>query len=333
MTGSHKLILSLSLLLGLVTSAVAQKHDHKREMSKERTSASSCPSNDITCSNTVTAAFAPNGDLWRVWSVNEFMFYQVSTDLGKTFNEAVQVDIAPEAISARNENRPKIGFDAQQGVYLSWAKSGEKRFTADVRFSYSADGGKHFSDPVTINNDNIVAGHSFNEMMVSPTGEVTIVWLDGRYAHQQRQLGNKVNGSELYLAKGQPRKDIAFTNEALAGGTCVCCRIAMDTNAKGNLSVFWRHIFGDNIREFALITLDEHQPELAQVKQISHDHWYIEGCPHQGGGISIDENNRYHLTWYNQGDKGKGIFYSYSDSAGEHLSTPKAIGQANKQAA
>ena len=261
------------------------------------------------------------------------MYYQISKDNGVTFTDTWQVNIAPENISARNENRPKIGFDNNKGVYLSWAISGKKRFTGDVRFSYSSDNGANFSEPITVNNDGLVTGHSFNEMSVSATGDVSIVWLDGRFKYQQGQLGIKTNGSELYLAKGNPSKGTDFSNEALARGTCVCCRIAINNDAKGNLAVLWRHIFGDNIREFALITLDDIRPQLRQVTQVSHDHWYIEGCPHQGGGISIDSQNRYHLTWYNQGDKGKGIFYAYSDNAGKALSTPLAVGVNQRQAA
>ena len=338
------------IVLLSVTSSIAVAHDHKKmSMKMADKSPVKCQYEQIVCAKTMTTAFAPNGDLWRVWSVNQHIYFQVSKDVGKSFGSEHLVDIPAEKISARNENRPKIGFDNNNGVYLSWAKSGKKRFTGDIRFSYSANGGKTFTAPITVNNDNLITGHSFNEMMVNAAGDVTIVWLDSRYSYQQKLAGNSVNGSDLYLAKGNPSKihsfksnvfkknalinSNVFSNEAIARGTCVCCRIAMEEDSKGNLSVFWRHIFGDNIREFALLTIDESKPALAQVKQISHDQWYIQGCPHQGGGISIDQNNRYHLVWYNQGDKGKGIFYAFSDNAGDKISQPIAIGNNERQAA
>lgn len=339
------LICSLACVLFMsVVSGFTTAHGHEKMSMKMADKASvKCKYEQLVCAKTMTSAFAPNGDLWRVWSVNLHIYFQVSKDVGKTFGVVQLVDIPSEKISARNENRPKIGFDNNNGVYLSWAKSGKKRFTGDIRFSYSVDGGKTFAAPITVNNDNLNTGHSFNEMMVNANGDVSIVWLDSRYSYQQKLAGNSVNGSELYLAKGNPSKNYSykentqinshiFTNEALARGTCVCCRIAIDEDAKGNLSVFWRHIFGDNVREFALLTIDESQPVLAKVKQISHDQWHIQGCPHQGGGISIDQNNRYHLVWYNQGDKGKGIFYAFSDHAGNNLSQPIAIGNNERQA-
>lgn len=317
-----------------IQSLNAAEHNHAA-MTKNTTTSevTKCIEKSVICAKTVTTAFAPNGDLWRLWSVNHYMYYQVSKDNGKIFSAIKRVNIAPENILARNENRPKIAFDQHKGVYISWAISGKKRFTGDIRFSYSSDNGFTFREPVTVNNDGIVTGHSFNEMIVSPTGDVSIVWLDSRYTYQQRKAGKTTNGSELYLAKGNPRENSTFSNEALARGTCVCCRIAIDLDDKGNLAIFWRHIFGDNIREFALVTLDKARPELRKVNQISDDHWHIEGCPHQGGGISIDAQNRYHLIWYNQGDKGKGIFYAYSDDAGNSLTNPIPIGINKRQAA
>lgn len=285
-----------------------------------------CQHVDIRCAKTVTAAFAPNGELWRLWSQKQGLYYQISKDSGVRFSAIKQVPIAEEKISARNENRPKIAFDNKQGVYLSWAMPRDKKYTADIRFSYSSDYGKSFSAVITVNDDELLTGHSFNEMIVDEQGNVSIVWLDGRL----KQDKSKGQGSAIYMATANMNNEQGFlANEMIANGTCVCCRLAVDFNAKGNLAFLWRHIYGDNIREFALTTLNEQETPY----QVSYDHWKINGCPHQGGALSIDDHNRYHLVWYNQGDKGKGIFYAYSDNAGKTLTVPLAIGEQADQAA
>ncbi len=319
----------LLMILLLSSTTYAQTHDHKMMMAESK--ANRCNSSNIICAKTVTSAFAPNGDLWRVWALNQGLYYQISTDNGISFSDVVKVAIVAEKISARNENRPKIAFDNFGGVYLSWAMPREKKYTADVRFSYSADYGKTFSKPITINDDNLLAGHSFNEMLVKANGEVNLVWLDSRHSYLKRMKGEKSNGSSLYFAKATPRdNDWIFTNQELAQSTCVCCRIAIDFNKTGHLAIMWRHIYGDNIRDFAMTTLDNQQTE---PYRISYDHWYINGCPHQGAGLSVDNNNRYHMVWFNQGDKGKGIFYAYSDNQGKTLSKPLPIGKLSAQAA
>jgi hypothetical protein len=334
------------IVLGLVLVTVPNTYagqEQQKSSSKpmNKNSKINCQKIDIRCAKTVTSAFAPNGDLWRLWSQSQGLYYQVSADNGVKFSVAKRVPIANEKISARNENRPKIAFDNNQGIYLSWAMSQEKKYTADIRFSYSRDYGKFFSPAITVNDDNLLTGHSFNEMAVNEYGEVSIVWLDGRL----KQSKKSSQGSAIFMATANiknPQTDFGdqvsvkqdlvnqrFVNKEVVNGTCVCCRLAIDYNNKGNLAILWRHIYGDNIREFALMTLNEHKAPY----QVSYDHWKINGCPHQGGALSIDDNNRYHLVWFNQGDKGKGIFYAYSDNAGETLTTPLAIGEQAAQAA
>lgn len=314
------------LILGMPSAfADNSKHQSKMKLSTSK-STLDCKKVDIRCAKTVTSEFSTNGDLWRLWSQNQSMYYQVSNDEGSTFSSAKRIPITAEKISARNENRPKIAFDKKQGVYLSWAMPREKKYTADIRFSYSKDYGKTFSTPITVNDDDLLTGHSFNEMLVDQDGNITIAWLDGRL----KTPNKRGQGSAIFMATANMNNSqTSFINSEIVNGTCVCCRLALDTNKKGNLAVLWRHIYGDNIREFAITTLNEQQ----QPYQVSYDHWKIDGCPHQGGALSIDDNNRYHMVWFNQGDKGKGIFYAHSDNAGKTLTTPLSVGEQSAQAA
>jgi len=335
---SLALFLTLALSIWLPNSqAVMFKHEHHSTSAKKEKliTGNKCKNSAIECAKTVTSAFAPNGDLWRLWAHQQKLWVQISRDNGATFSPQKMLTIPAEKISARNENRPKIAFDNTYGVYLSWATPREKKYTADVRFSYSKDYGQTFMRPITVNNDNLQVGHSFNEMLVAENGDVSIVWLDGRISHQLRKEGKQSNGSALFLAQAN-FKDAdnlpVFTNQQLANGTCVCCRIAMDFNQQGDLAILWRHIYGDNIREFALLTLASNTEKVTPVYQISHDHWKINGCPHQGGAISIDEQNRYHMVWFNQGDNGKGIFYASSDDQGKTRSKPISVGLLSEQA-
>jgi len=327
------LLLVLSLVLSTcLTSTVKASSEHQHQAVVQSDKKIDCQVRSVKCAKTVTSAFSPKGELWRLWSFKESLYIERSKDKGENFSAPLRVDIPFEKISSRNENRPKIAFDNTTGVYLSWAMPREKKYTADVRFSYSIDGGKSFSKPITVNNDNLLAGHSFNELLVTPKGDISIVWLDSRFSTALKKQGKTSNGSALFLAKANMRKGTSFTEQKLANETCVCCRIAMDFNLQDQLTVLWRHIYGDNIREFALLTVLEGESKNKQI-QISHDYWKINGCPHQGGGISIDENNRHHLVWFNQGDKGKGVFYAYSDDQGNTLSKPLSVGNFSAQAA
>ena len=194
--------------------------------------------------------------------------------------------------------------------------------TAEGRFTYSTDGGKHFAEPITINNDGLEIGHSFNEMLVADAGEVTLTWLDGREGKKQADYV----GSALYSARGKLGKSgFDFNNLKLADQTCVCCRIALTYTADNKIAAMWRHIFDDNIRDHAILTFDAKSSPVKPYRA-SFDEWQINGCPHQGPGLSINEQNRYHMVWFNNGIKGKGLFYAYSDHGGQKQSKPLSIG-------
>jgi hypothetical protein len=320
------------VLLLLCTAINAASGAHGKHQESKGYASEVCGVMSFLCSKTITSAFDSKGQLWRVWTYEQRIYFSQSSDSGKNFNSPSMVESVNEKISSRGENRIKIGFDGHNGVYLSWASPREKRFTADVRFSYSSDGGQSFSAPITINDDNLLAGHSFNEMQVSAEGMVSIVWLDGRKKAIERAAGKEPTfpGSSLYLASANPSKgDFTFSNRSLVSNTCQCCRVALTTNTKGELSVLWRQIYRKNTREFALLTING----KSEAKRVSYDEWQIDGCPHQGGALSIDDRNRYHMVWFNQGEKGKGIFYSKTDNEGETLAKPLSIGDFSKQAA
>jgi len=320
-------ILQLSRLLILVLAVLSPS----TATSKVTTSnAEVCDEIDVRCATTVTSQFSPDGKLWRLWTQNNHLHFQTSENNGINYSPAIRVNIAPERISSRGENRPKIAFDQKQGVYLSWVMPLEKRFTSKIRFSFSTNNGQHFSPAQTVNDDDWITGHSFNEMLVNDEGNISIAWLDGRAAMDAKQQELPYRGSALFLAQSDMTSNhITFPNEKIVDGSCVCCRIALAFNKQDQLVTMWRHIYKNNIRDFALMNINKKRQPL----KVSDDQWSIDGCPHQGGGLSIANNNRYHMTWFNNGSKGKGIFYRYTDNQGKSFSKPIIIADITAQPA
>jgi hypothetical protein len=340
---NNKTIKALSwLLVGLTSCAAMSNTDetktghkltaghggHKAKMGMGHAMAPSCEASDITCAKTVTSAFAPDGKLWRLWTAQQQLFYSISSDNGHHFGEPKKVAIEAEKISSRGENRPKLGFDNNNNVYISWAKPLKGKYTSDVRLTYSTDQGESFAPAQTVNNDGLEIGHSFNEMLVAADGTVTLSWLDGR----ERKRIKDYQGSALYMAQGKLTKQgIRFNNKKLVDGTCVCCRIAMSYTANKDVAAMWRHIYDDNIRDHAILTFND-QGKLEKPTRASFDQWQLNGCPHQGPGLSINSQNRYHMVWFNNGSRGKGLFYAYSDDSGKNQSKPLSVGNVNAQA-
>jgi hypothetical protein len=101
----------------------------------------------------------------------------------------------------------------------------------------------------------------------------------------------------------------------------------MDTD--GTTVIFWRHIYGRNVRDHALLRVDGQSEPV----RVSHDYWEVAACPHHGGAISIAADGTYHLAWFNNGPERHGLFYAQSSDHGKSFSTPVPVGDFDAQAA
>ena len=108
-------------------------------------------------------------------------YFARSTDGGQTFGEKFRVP-APTTLSVHAEGMPKLAFKANGDMLALFEVPKpvpESRFSGDLLFVTSADGGKTWSEPKPVH-QNIKPGtsHSFSDLTRLPNGEIGIVWLD-----------------------------------------------------------------------------------------------------------------------------------------------------------
>ncbi len=262
----------------------------------------------IHCGKTPSAVFDNGGRLLAVFKQDKHVYFTVSRDAGKTYSEPRAVNSVPETIYANGENRPKIALGKDEEILVSWTQKTAERFSGNIRFSRSIDGGNSFSVPITVNDDGLMTSHRFDQLHVTPSGRVYIAWLDKRDKVAAMAEGGKYKGAALYYAVSDDA-GLSFSNNIkVADGSCECCRIASANHGSDNMAVFWRHIYGLNTRDHGLAVLTPKGP--AKVDRATQDEWKIDACPHHGPHMaSATEPGRYHLVWFSQGDVRKGIHY------------------------
>ena len=313
----------LMLLAGCATEQ-ATHEQHEQHSEKVQEHALQCNKPSTHCSNTVSAEFSPSGMLWTAWVANDYLYVQSSTDKGLSFAEPVKVNVKPEKIIAKGENRPKIKFDAQGNIFLTWALSTGKRHVGHIRFSRSTDGGKTFAAPVTLNDDGKEVGHSFDSLLVGKNGEVFVVWIDARDTAAAKAAGKTFDGSSLYYTVSKDGGKTFAKNQLLIPHVCQCCRLQTALASDNTPVVMWRHIFEGSIRDHALIKFKDWQTP-SELRHVGQENWKIDACPHHGGGLVISDDV-YHAVWFSNSDSKKGLFYAYSTDAGQHFSTPVNFG-------
>lgn len=276
----------------------------------------------------VTATFDASGKLWQTSVKDGHVMVSHSDNQGKTFSTPVQVNPESELVAAVGENRPKILVGSNGNIYVSFTQNLETPFAGHIRFSRSVDGGKSFSAPITVNNNLDPITHSFDAMGVNERGQVYIVWLDKRDISNAKKNGEKYSGVAIYYAISDDEGKTFHTNIKAADHSCECCRVAMAMDNDGTPIIVWRHIFGKNIRDHAMMRLDG----KSQPIRLSYENWEVDACPHHGPAVSIADDGIYHFVWFSNSSKQHGLFYSYSSDQGQHFSRPLNFGNFRAQA-
>jgi hypothetical protein len=273
----------------------------------------------------VSLAADAQGALWLARVLNGQVVVSRSSDGGKTFGNDNIVNNEPENVRAENQNRPKIAVHGKTVVVL-WTQALETRFAGNVRFARSADGGLTFSVPQTINADHNDIGHGFSALAMNPDGKLAIAWIDARDSAAAKIAGRRFIGSSIYYTLSGDAGNTFSENQRLAANSCQCCRLGLAFAPDGVAVALWRHVFGKDTRDFATARL----AVGSTVVRASEDNWHIDGCPHHGGDIAIDERGRQHLVWFTGSAEKPGLFYRRVD--GKRLRRPLPFGNNAAQA-
>lgn len=259
-----------------------------------------------------TAAFDQQKRLWIVRSEpidkNAHVVLERSDDNGKTWQPAVRVTTQPEPVSADGENRPKIAFGTRDEIYVTWTTPTSEKFTGDIRFARSLDGGKSWSAPTVVHRDRQLITHRFESLLVDQAGRIWATWIDKRDLSITQAAKREYAGAAVYYAYSDDRGASWKGDYKLADNTCECCRIALTLDATGRAVAMWRHVFPGSERDHAFAVLKP-EGEGGIVERVTTDRWKIDACPHHGPSLAITADGTRHAVWFNQ-VKGEGrAFY------------------------
>ena len=334
-------LLLLASLLTFSSSSIAMQHGGNSNTGNGKNK-EACVIASLKCAKAPSASFGPDGKLWLAWVFAGHVYVQHSGDKGETYSDPVIVNRIPEKIAARAENRAKIQLDGAGNIYISWTQSLNKLYTGNVRFSRSLDGGNSFSQPITVNDDLQEISHRFDAMVVSDDGKVFISWLDKRDQQAAKEKQQEYIGGALYYSYSADQGTSFSKNMNLSDNSCVCCRIAMALDNNNLPVIAWRDIYGNDpknqIRDHSLLTFSSALKPEKKIR-LSHEQWKIDGCPHHGPALDVDDNNVVHSTWFNDAaneeQESEHVLFYGNSAKGFDISDykPMGFGQVDKQSA
>lgn len=236
--------------------------------------------------------------------------------LSQRLGEPVTVT-ASKGTRAHDESMNKVGFKGDGTAIVLFAKkhpTSENRFAGSILYTMSGDLGKTWTAAKYLHSDTAKTyGRSFFDMATLPDGEIAAIWLDGRYRKE-------TTGSALFFTK--TAEGSGFNQDYQIGeSTCECCRTDIYVDEKNNIHVAYRDILfppalmGQQVRDMVHSISYDGGKSFSPAKRISEDNWAIEGCPHTGPSLALNQNGL-HVTWFTAGGDPGVYFASSKDNGG-----------------
>lgn len=280
-----------------------------------------------------TAAVDRQGQLWVVNKETAdgvpYLVLNSSADMGKTWSAPRR--IVQEPVAARGDERPKIVLGPKGELYIVYtrpAAGSRNPHIGDIRFVRSLDGGKTFSEPMTVHANRDIIVHAFGSMIVDKAGNIYVAWVDGRGGEAAKMQKEQYSGNATYYAVSTDGGKTFKGDYKIADNSCECCRLSLSLTPQGHPVVMWRHIFVPNIRDHALAKL-AFDGKPVKVERVTFDDWRVDACPHQGPSVAYAPDGTRHQVWFNgkEGDEG-GVRYiaiNPKRDAGEPISIGSAL--------
>jgi hypothetical protein len=249
------------------------------------------------------------GVIWAAHVHGGRVAVRKSAGPGYQWSEPLLLSPPDERIEADGDARPKIAAGTAGELYVTWTHPLAKPYTGEIRFSRSVDGGRTFSEPITVHRDPQQITHRFDALAVSRTGRVFVAWIDRRDAVVAKARGEPdYRGAAVYYAVSDDR-GAGFRGDFKVGDhSCECCRVALHPRDDGAMDALWRHVFEPNVRDHALAVL---RPDgsVTDLRRATFDDWRIDACPHHGPSLTTDSTGTLHAVWYALPTEDAGVSY------------------------
>ncbi|MFM8333152.1 MAG: hypothetical protein ACKN9T_15815 [Candidatus Methylumidiphilus sp.] len=301
----------LALALGLAACGGRSAKTAKPEQAPSALDAHCADNPTPTCGAGPSAAFDNSGKLWVVWELAGKVYVNYSSDLGRSYSQAVAVNSAAESIDTTGEARPKIAITKAGAICVAWTKRQGQAST--VLFSRSLDSGRTFAKPLPVTS--APDSGQLEALAVNDRDYVYLAWVDG---------DGRGAGAGLYFTLSTDGGRAFRPPRKLADHACGQCRLAMKIDRKKFPAILWRQAAGGHA--LSHFTAKDQPGPVQTVDGAARQP--TDAANAQGPVLSITAEGDYYAAW----SAGKALYVNSSQDQGRTFSAPKAFGQSPQAA-
>lgn len=243
-------------------------------------------------------------------ATGKHFYFALWDSISGRFGQKISIPILENA-KLHEEGMPKIAFKGDGTIIATMETSlppaeGQRFGKGDIKFVSSKDGGKTWTEPVSVQAGFPDPGSiGFSNVLRLDDGEIGIAWLGTGPA--------SIEGRPVMFAK--TTEEGGFTRGVIVDSVaCQCCRIALSTNGDNQVQLAFRNLLPGQIRDISIARSENNGHTFARSVSFSDDQWVIEGCPHDGPALASNGDKTF-ATWYagSSTHEGAGVYYAELD--------------------
>jgi len=186
----------------------------------------------------------------------------------------------------------------------------------DLQLTFSRDGGRTWSPPVTPHHDGTPYEHGFASLFAAPEGGLGLVWLDGRALHPGS--GGEAEGPMSLRAATFSADGVQLSESLVDDRVCDCCPTAAAATSDGAIAAF-RNRSDDETRDIQVTRFE--RGAWTKPADVHNDGWRIDACPVNGPALSASGRD-VAVAWFTaRFDQGH-AFVAFSHDGGRTFSPP-----------
>ena len=213
------------------------------------------------------------------------VFVVSSQDGGATFSQPSKVASVPKLMLGMRRG-PRI---AAQGDRITVTI-----IAHELLAFTSADAGKTWSEPATINEVPTSAREGLHDLAGATDGQMFVTWLDLRNGKTELWGSTSKDGGRTWAKNEQVYRSPDKT-------ICECCHPSALFDADGNLAVMWRNAI-EGSRDMWLTTRAKGATQFTAARKLGEGTWKIVGCPMDGGRILALGGGHFGAVWQRNGE-------------------------------
>lgn len=215
-----------------------------------------------------------------VYGVGDSILYTFSTDKGATFSAPALIAELPHVYAFATRG-PQVAATQNGLVVTGCTKNG------DI-YAYTKTGSGGWSRGIKVNDADSVAKEGLMALSAD-ANNVYAVWLDLRGNRRNKIYGAKsVDGGNTWLAN-------KLVYASPDSSVCECCKPSVLVN-QNNVHVMFRNWLNGN-RDLYLVSSANLGESFGNAQKLGNGSWPLNGCPMDGGGITLNEDNSIQTVW------------------------------------